>query len=87
MSIPMSLLWKVNLLVRNKLALLGIFCLVIFTMVFAVVRAAVFSSFGRQPDETWLYMWSPIEQVVGRILHSGSQLTQETKLAQQKLIF
>ena len=80
MSIPISLLWK-------KLALMSIFSLVIFTMVFAIVRAAVVSLFRRQLDATWLYMWRSIEQVAGRILHSGSQLTQETKMANKSLSF
>ena len=33
-------------------------------MVFAIIRVVVVSSYSQEPDETWLYMWSSIEQTV-----------------------
>lgn len=68
LSIPTSLLWKVKISLRRKLALMGIFSLVIITMVFAIVRVAVISSESRQPDTSWSYMWSCIEQVIAIIV-------------------
>jgi len=51
--------------IRKKLALIGIFSLVIITMVIAIVRVAVISALTRQPDTSWSYMWSSIEQCIG----------------------
>ena len=49
---------------RQKLALLGIFSLTVIVMIFAVVRVAVITSYSYLPDESWLYLWSSIEQTV-----------------------
>lgn len=51
---------------EKKLAFLGIFSLVIITMIFAIVRVSVISALSGQPDTTWLYFWSTIEQCVGK---------------------
>lgn len=65
MIIPLALLWNVQIMWQKKLAFLGIFFLVIITMVFAITRVAVVSVLTGQPDTTWLYLWSSIEQCVG----------------------
>lgn len=36
-------------------------------MVFAIIRAIVVSSYSQELDETWLYMWSSIEQAVCKL--------------------
>ena len=33
-------------------------------MVFAIIRVVVVTSYSQLPDQTWLYMWSSIEQAV-----------------------
>ncbi|KAL8881565.1 MAG: hypothetical protein Q9198_001254 [Flavoplaca austrocitrina] len=33
-------------------------------MVFAIIRVVVVSSYSHQPDQTWLYLWSGVEQAV-----------------------
>lgn len=64
--IPFSMLKGVQMHWRRKLALGGIFSLVIITMIFAIVRTAlVGSSNTTQPDSSWLYMWSAIEASIG----------------------
>ena len=66
MFIPFSMLKGVQMKWRRKVALSGIFSLVIITMVFAIVRTAlVGSSNTTQPDSSWLYMWSAIEASIG----------------------
>ena len=60
------MLWPVQMSIRKKLALIGIFSLVIITMAIAVVRVAVINALTRQPDTSWSYMWSSIEQCIGK---------------------
>lgn len=65
MTVPVSMLWKVQISLRQKLVLAGIFSLTVFIMVFAIIRVAVLSSSNNIRDQTWLYLWSAIEQTVG----------------------
>lgn len=65
MAIPISMLWKVQMSSRKKVALVAIFSLAIITCVFAIVRVTVISTLTRQPDTSWSYMWSSVEQCVG----------------------
>lgn len=51
---------------RRKMVLIGIFSLVVITVVIAIVRAEVVSSETRLLDTAWCYMWSAIETTVGR---------------------
>ena len=53
------------------MALGGIFSITVFIMLFAIVRVVVVSSYSHQPDQTWLYMWSNIEQAVCELLASS----------------
>lgn len=88
MTIPSHLLWRVRISTKKKLALFGIFSLVIITMIFAIVRTAVISSLTRQPDTSWSYMWSSIEQNVGMfnvsviiVVCTFSNIQQQSSLA------
>lgn len=65
-TVPVSMLWKVQISLRQKLALAGIFSITVFVMIFAIIRVVVISSQSDQPDQTWLYTWSAIEQAVGK---------------------
>lgn len=67
MTVPVSMLWKVQISLRQKLALAGIFSLTGFIMVFAIIRVTVVNSESNIADETWLYLWSAIEQTVGML--------------------
>ena len=74
-SIPISLLWKVEITVKQKVALAGIFSLAVITMTFAIVRVTVISILTQQPDVSWLYMWSFVEQTVGEFAPARTPLT------------
>ncbi len=65
MLIPISMLWGTQMRLRRKLALAGIYSLVIITIIFAIVRTTLVSSLTRLPDTLWLYMWSAIETTIG----------------------
>ena len=66
MGIPIKMLWRVQMSLRKKCALAGIFLLATITCVFAIVRVTVISTLTRQPDTSWSYMWSSIEQCIGK---------------------
>lgn len=66
MIIPVTLIWNVRIQWGKKLALMGIFSLVIVTMVISIVRVVVNVGLSGQPDTTWLYLWSSVEQCVGK---------------------
>ncbi|KAI4166774.1 MAG: hypothetical protein LQ343_007756, partial [Gyalolechia ehrenbergii] len=68
--VPVNLLRTVRLSVRKKVALGSIFTITVFTMVFAIIRVVVVSSYSKQPNQTWLYLWSGIEQAVSIIVAS-----------------
>ena len=65
-SVPVSLLWNVQIPLRKKLALGGIFSLSVFVMVASIVRAVVTSTPSFGVDMSWLYLWTSVEMSVGR---------------------
>ncbi|QSZ36724.1 hypothetical protein DSL72_006607 [Monilinia vaccinii-corymbosi] len=67
-TIPVAILWKVKITQRHRLALYGLFSLTVITMAFAIIRVAVVSTASRQPDSSWLYMWSAIEPPVAVVI-------------------
>ncbi|KAL8837434.1 MAG: hypothetical protein Q9170_002518 [Blastenia crenularia] len=68
MAIPISMLWRVQMSLRKKIALVGIFSLAVITTVFAIVRVTSISALTKQPDTSWSYMWSSIEQCVAIVV-------------------
>ncbi|MCJ1271129.1 hypothetical protein MMC22_011028 [Lobaria immixta] len=68
MLIPISILWGTQMEFRRKLALMFIFSLVIITVVFSILRTSTVASLTRQPDPSWLYMWSAIEATVAIVV-------------------
>ena len=68
MLIPFYMLWDVQMQWRRKLALAGIFSLVIVTMIFAILRTALVGSANTTlVDSSWLLKCSAIEASVGTI--------------------
>ena len=66
-TIPMSLLWKVRMPLRKKLALMGIFSLTVLVMIISIVRVVVVrTSDKRNADQTWLFVWANVELGVGK---------------------
>ena len=70
MVLPIVMLWGVQMQARRKLALGGIFSLVIITIAFAIIRTVAVTTLTRLPDTSWLYMWSAIETTVGKNMTS-----------------
>ena len=66
MAIPISMLWRVQMSLRKKVALVGIFSLAIITCVFAIIRVTVIITLTHQPNISWTYMWSSLEQCIGK---------------------
>ncbi|KAF2798004.1 hypothetical protein K505DRAFT_191595, partial [Melanomma pulvis-pyrius CBS 109.77] len=69
MSIPFSILWRVRLSLCQRIAFSGIFSLVVITIVFAIVRAAI-TTIGatNQMDPIWMYLWTNVELNVAIII-------------------
>ncbi|KAF2647119.1 hypothetical protein K491DRAFT_551099, partial [Lophiostoma macrostomum CBS 122681] len=69
MSLPISLLWSVRIGFGRKVALVGLFSLVVITMTFAIIRVTVVSKgytttqqgARHQAELSWLYFWSFVE--------------------------
>ena len=68
MLIPITLLWGVHINLRTKLELTGVFCLILFTMIVAIVKVVVTLRTPRE-DDSWLFAWSAIESAVGSLQH------------------
>ena len=56
--------WNIQLSLRRKLALAAIFSITTVIMVFAIIRVAVVSGRLKIPDESWLYFWTSVEQMI-----------------------
>ena len=69
-SIPVALLWNVQISLRQKFALWGILCLSIFTMITAVVKVAGGNINHGQVDSAWAIFWLQIEAAVAVIVVS-----------------
>lgn len=70
-AIPISMLWSVQMSLRKKAALVGIFSLAIITCVVAIVRVIVISTVTAQPHALWSSRWNQavwisVEQSVGK---------------------
>jgi hypothetical protein len=60
------MLWKVQISLRQKIALAGIFSITFLIMLFAVIRVVVVSTANMQAEQSWFYTWSCIEHTVGK---------------------
>ncbi len=63
--IPTTLLWKVQMTMRKKFALRGIFSLTIFIMAASITRVLVVTQKNSSIDQPWMYSWSAIEMSIG----------------------
>ena len=59
------MLWNVQMKWKRKLALMGVFSLVLITMAFAITRVTVTCEYSGQYEVSWMYMWTSIEQNIG----------------------
>jgi hypothetical protein len=67
-TIPVLLLWNVQISMRKKLALLGIFSLTLITIVFSIIRVAVVTTSHIQPNIPWVFLWGNIEVSISLIV-------------------
>lgn len=67
-SVPIVILWHVRISLYKKLALAGLFCLVIFTTLFALLRVSLVGSPAHRFDSSWFFMWSCVLQNIGQLL-------------------
>ncbi|KAK7928348.1 hypothetical protein PG985_005346, partial [Apiospora marii] len=64
LCIPINLVWNTRIQIRQKLALLGIFSLVMVTMAITIVRVTVITATTdgtKQYDAGWTYFWLAVE--------------------------
>lgn len=63
--LPISLLWKVKISLRQKLTLGALLSLTVFTVAVAIARIILALDVIAELDVTWLNMLSVVEQDVG----------------------
>ncbi|KAF1941000.1 hypothetical protein EJ02DRAFT_423457 [Clathrospora elynae] len=70
LSIPLTILWQVRISMRRKLALAGIFALILFIVLCVILRVVIVekTAVGSYMDVTWLYLWHKIELDVAIIV-------------------
>ena len=71
-SIPILLLWRVQISLRSKLVLCGILCLSIFTMFAAIIDVAGGYSNHGQIDAVWAIFWQQAEAAVAIVIISAT---------------
>lgn len=60
-SIPVLILWHVQIPLRRKLILFAIFSVTVVVMIVSILRVALLNSEAQNADISWLYLWSNIE--------------------------
>ncbi|KAK0507608.1 hypothetical protein JMJ35_010131 [Cladonia borealis] len=68
LSIPVIRLWNVEISFNKKLALLGILCLTVITILFAVIRIGVMPNKTARTDVTWICLWAHVEAGIAVIV-------------------
>lgn len=65
MTVPLSILWRSRLPVRQKFALAGVFSLVLFTILVAVIRTGLTTEEGKAMNLPWVVVWTGVEANIG----------------------
>ena len=65
MTIPLGILWRSMLAFRQKLALAGVFGLVIVTITVAIVRVGLTTISGKAMNLPWVVVWTGVEANIG----------------------
>ena len=73
-AIPVNLLWKTRINLRQKLALLSLFSLTTITMIFAIIRVEV-AIRGAREDDSWFYLCTSLEMTIGQSKSHPPRLT------------
>jgi hypothetical protein len=76
MALPISVLWNVRITTRRRLALSGVFALVLITMIISIVRVTLSTVVSKdtsskitnkQVESTWFFTWHFTESFVGML--------------------
>jgi hypothetical protein len=65
MTVPLSILWRSKLPLRQKFALAGVFGLVLFTIVIAIIRVTLTTTRGKAMNLPWVIVWTGVEANIG----------------------
>ena len=71
MCLPVTLLWKAKIDLRRKIGIGALFSLTFFTIVVAIIRAAIVINASGQPDDSLIAFWSKLEHTVAIIIASS----------------
>ena len=71
-SIPVLLLWHVQIGIRRKLALGGILCLSVCTMIISIIKVAGGNTSHGGIDAAWVLFWYDIEAAIAIIVVSST---------------
>lgn len=71
-SVPIILLWNVQIGIRRKLALGGILSLSICTIIISIIRLAGGDANNSELDQSWVIFWYDIEAAIAIIIVSVS---------------
>lgn len=63
--VPINPLWKVQISLQQKAAILAMFSLTVITMALAIIRAAL-GLRGFRDDDTWFFICTTIELTTGK---------------------
>ncbi|KAL8662845.1 MAG: hypothetical protein Q9202_004359 [Teloschistes flavicans] len=69
-SIPVALLWRVQIEMRRKIGLAAMLCLSVFTIITAIVRISGANTVGGQVDSAWVIFWLQAEAAVAVMVAS-----------------
>ena len=84
-SIPVLMLWRVRIPLKQKLLLMAIFSVTVVIMAVAIIRVAVVHENDQNADISWLYLWSGLEAATACIIACVASFRQLfTSAAQQK---
>ena len=64
LSIPVIILWNVQIPWRNKIVLFGVFSATMLIILISIIRVALVKGMHQQltePAIDWLYLWSGVE--------------------------
>lgn len=64
LSIPVIILWNVQIPWRNKIVLFGVFSATMLIILISIIRVALVKGIQQQlkePAIDWLYLWSAVE--------------------------
>ena len=63
-SVPIHLLWNFRIPWKQKLALLGIFCLIVVVIVISIVRTTVISTSSGIDKDVEVFVWANVEMTI-----------------------